>query len=707
MNKLVSLILIAVGSSVFSQSKMNFELVQKLNSGFVPNTTISVFVKGNVEIIKARTSNLGGNFNYSAGDVAVIELPGNKIKELALEPSVTRIEAYTPHIAPMNDTMLVNCNVIPVHTGNWPLTQAYDGSGVVIGYIDTGIDFTHPDFKDSLGKSRIKFLWDQNLATAANTPLPFNYGQEWSNTEIDNGLATVHQDEGHGTNVAGIGSGNGLANGNFKGVAPKSDIIMVALDFGSSSATIIADAAYYIYSKAQALGEPCVINASLGDYMGSHDGKDLQAQLINNLINQQNGRSFIAAAGNSGQTPFHLGYTVTSDTNFTLFSYPGSSIYMQIWADTNDFKNVDFAIGADKINPSHSFRGKTNFSTISDHLGFLTNDTLYNNGNRLGVVQSYGDLIGGTYSMEFNIIPDSTSYNWRLITTGSGKFDLWNFSVVSNPPSNSTMPDSIFYKLPDKNQTIVSSFQCLDNVITVGNYTNRRSSINYNNILIVDTNRVPGLLRFNSSRGPTRDGRIKPDIAAPGDYIMSCAVLSFSAIDAIDYPDNYDPGGYHAVGTGTSAACPVIAGIAGLYLQKNPNATAMDIKQAIINCAKSDQFTGTNLPDNSYGYGKPNAFGALTNCSTDISENNLAGESAIRVFPNPSSTLFTINLDGYKIKKSDKAEIEIVNTLGELVKIISITDSMIEINSSFQSGIYFCNLIVNGIKLSSEKLVIL
>ncbi len=707
MNKLVSILLIAFSSTVFSQSKMNFELVQKLNSNVVTTAKISFFVKGNIETIKTLTSNFGGNFKYSAGDIAVVELPGNKMMDLAKDKSIIRIEAYTPHIKPLNDTMLVNCNVIPVHNGQWPLTQSYDGSGVVIGYIDTGIDFTHPDFKDSLGKSRIKFLWDQNLTAASNTPLPFNYGQEWSNTDIDNGLATGHHDSGHGTNVAGIGSGNGLANGHYKGVAPKSDIIMVALNFNSTSPTIIADAANYIYSKAQALGKPCVINASIGDYMGSHDGMDLQAQLINNMINQQNGRSFVAAAGNSGHVPFHLGYTVSSDTNFTLFSYSSSSLYIQIFADTSNFKNVHFAIGADKMSPSHSFRGKTAFSTIIDHLGFLKNDTLYKNGHRLGIIQSYGDLIGGSYSMEFNIISDSTSYNWRLITTGSGKFDLWNFNVVNNPPSNSTMPDSIFYKHPDKSQTIVSSFQCLDNVITVGNYTNRSSWINYNNVLYVDPSKIPGLLWIASSRGPTRDGRIKPDIAAPGDYIMSCSVLSNLPGSAINAPNFYDPGGFHTTGTGTSAASPIIAGIAGLYLQENPTATATNIKQAIINCAKSDQFTGTNLPDNSFGYGKPNAFGALTNCSNSVAEKNFGSKLNILISPNPSSNGFNISIEGFNFKKGEKSELKIVNTLGELVKSISLVDSKIEINSLLKPGIYFCNLIVNGIMLSSEKLIIL
>ena len=144
--------------------------------------------------------------------------------------------------------------------------------------------------------------------------------------------------------------------------------------------------------------------------------------------------------------------------------------------------------------------------------------------------------------MSFNIVPDSTTYLWRLITTGSGKFDVWNFDLYSGAlPSMASMSDSIYYKSPDLNQTIVSSFQCLDNVITVGNYTNRKSMLNYNSVMFIDNTRTPGQRHPNSSSGPTRDGRIKPDIAAPGDFIMSCSLLSNLPADAIAYPDYYDP----------------------------------------------------------------------------------------------------------------------------------------------------------------------
>ncbi|MGZ4079005.1 MAG: S8 family serine peptidase [Bacteroidia bacterium] len=698
---------LVVSSSMLSQSKMNFALAKKVRSN--SSELIDVFVKGDISSIKQLVALSNGSFKYSSGDIAAVKIPVSGLTTLVKNKNIIRVEAYPTHYKVMNDTMLLNNNVIPVHSGQAPLTQGYDGSGIVIGLIDTGIDFTHPDFNDSLGKSRVKFLWDQNLDTAANSPLPYGYGQEWNNLQIDSGLAAGSTDvdfAGHGTHVTGIAAGNGRASGHYGGVAPKADIILVCLNFYSSSSTLITDAVNYIYAKANLLGKPCVINASLGDYYGSHDGLDLQAQLISNMINAQtNGTAFVAAAGNAGNIPFHLGYNVTSDTNFTFFSLSSSSIDFVMWADTANLKNVQFSIGADMMSPSHSFRGRLPFSDISTHLGVIKNDTLYNAGNRIGIIQSYGDISGGVYSMEYNIIPDSTSYDWRLITTGSGKFDLWNFDVVSSGiPSSATMPDSAYYKFPDLNQTMVSSFQCLDNVITVGNYTNRKSYISYTGRLYVDNTKVPGQRHPNSSAGPTRDGRIKPDIAAPGDMILSTVVLSlvptFAGLDSNVLTQD----GFHIRGGGTSAASPGVAGIAALYLQKNPSANAITVKQAITSCTTVDAYTGA-VPNNFYGYGKANAFTALTGCLT-TGINNSKDLNSFLIYPNPSISGSTVTVDISNVKAKDKVELKIYNALGEMIKKESLTSSTIQL-SGLPSGIYFCNLLLNGATIATEKMIIL
>lgn len=670
-----------------------------------------VLVKGDINTIREITSAYSGRFRYSAGDIASVSISPEGLRALSNSPRITRIEARGAKFETMSDSMIYNNNVLPVHAGAAPLTQAYDGTGVVIGIIDTGIDFTHPDFKDSTGNTRIKFLWDQNKPLAANTPQPYNYGQEWDNAAIDSGGAASHTDVanwGHGTHVAGIAAGNGLALNRFKGVAPNADIIFVAMELNNTTNQRIADATEYIYSKAQAMGKPCVINASVGNYIGSHDGNDLEAQMIDNLITAQNGRAFVAASGNAGHIPFHLGYDVTSDTSFTWFNAPsGNNIYIQLWADTAEFRNVQFAVGA--LDPNYiSDRGRTDFSNISQTLGVLGFDTIYNNGNRIGTIMTYGSLNGGTYEMEFLIKRDSAGYFWNLFTTGSGRFDTWNFNMIaSGLPPASIFPMMAYYKAPDLQQTMVSSFQCLDNVITVGNYINRNIYTDYNgNTQVVDPSITSGALASNSSKGPTRDGRIKPDITATGANILSTAVLSLAAGFATNAPYLLAEGGMHVIGGGTSAASPVVAGIAALYLQANPNASYADVKQAIISCTKKDQFTGNSLPDNTWGYGKVDAMLTIAGCNITALEEQASNESSLRIFPNPFSDRTVIEL---AISNEEEAELVIYDATGRAVKSLRAkgSTSLIMQGNELGRGLYFCTLSVNGEITRTEKMVIL
>jgi len=702
-----SILFIAISFLSFSQSKTNFAIAKQIHENNI--NRINVFIKGDIATIKALTESNNGIFKYSAGDIAVIEIEVNRLSDFISNKRINRIEAYPQNIKQLNDTLLIHNAVLPVHAGQAPLTQSYDGSGVIVGFIDTGIDFSHPDFKDSLGKTRVKYLWDQTKTIGGTTPLPYNYGQEWNNTQIDAGLASSHSDAAysHGTHVAGIAVGNGRSTATHKGVAPNADIVFVAIDFNSTSATLITDAVNYIYSKAQQMGKPCVINGSLGDYMGSHDGMDLQAQLIKNMMNLQPGRAFVAAAGNAGNDPYHLGYTVSADTNFTLFTLKAPSIYFQVWSDTADFKNVSFSIGADQMSP-YSYRGRIPFSKINAHLGIFRRDTLYNSlNNRIGVIESYGDIIGGTYSMVFNIIPDSTLYKWRFIATGVGKFDLWSDDdmLTSGLPSASIMTDSMYYKKPDTDKTIVSSFQCLDDVITVANYTNRAQYMDVNNTLYKIPTNVPGKIDKTSSHGPTRDGRNKPDIASPGDMTLSAVVISLKPTIIANFPDALALGGFHVRSGATSNACPGVAGVAALYLQKNPTATATMVKQAITNCARQDAFTGSSLPNNIWGYGKVDAFKVLTQCApNEIQE--MSKISSFSVYPNPASQGNNITVE-LKNKTTAISEIKIYNTIGELVKTTIIHPSQTKIELKLERGIYFVEIIQNNSKTGSQKVIVL
>src|SRR5438045_3955091 len=136
------------------------------------------------------------------------------------------------------------------------------------------------------------------------------------------------------------------------------------------------------------MGKPCVINASLGDIFGSHDGTDLEAQMIDAMITAKKGRCMVAAAGNWGNLFMHLGYDVSAaDTNFTFYRDTlNNPIYIQFWADSNEIKNIHFALSAIDTN-SWDNRATTVFTTAANHRA-LDTTSIYNGLNRIGKIIS-------------------------------------------------------------------------------------------------------------------------------------------------------------------------------------------------------------------------------------------------------------------------------------------------------------------------------
>jgi len=687
--------------------KLDMQLYKMMVDPEIQQKQINLLVEGDVDAIRTMTENHGGLFRYSVGNIATIKIPVSAIINFSESNKINRIENPGRKYTAMNDSMRSTVNANQVQAGVSPLPQSYDGTGVILGIIDTGVDLTHPDLLDSAGNTRVLHLWDQRLAVAPNTPPAYGYGQEWNNTQIDAGLAIASNDVqgfGHGTHVTGITAGDGSANGKNKGVAPGADIIEVAFDFNNITDPTYVDAVDYIFTKAQATGKPCVINASLGDYYGSHDGYDLQSQMIKTLLNQQNGRAMVAAAGNAGTLPFHLGYNVTTDTSFTWIKHNPAfpTLFFQIWGDTSDFDNINYSIGADVNVTTSSFRGNLSFRNIFYNLGVFKQDTLFSNsGNRLAIIQSFGSIQGPAYSLEINIIPDSATYQWRLMTTGSGRLDMWKFYdgaggpgfINTGLPSAAILPEIIYYKLPDSLSTIVSGFQCLDNVITVGNYGNRNSYVTLAGTTYTDASVTPGQIALNSSWGPTRDGRIKPDISAPGGIMLSSGQLSLLAIWA-GQPGNAPKiaeGGFHFRDGGTSSSSPVVAGIAALYLQRNPTATALQVRDAIVNCAVQDSFTGTNLPNIIWGHGKVDALNTLTNCNltsiNDISQNF----NSLFIYPNPVNSHEELTIEAGIQQGSSVRQLKLIDPIGKIIlnKIIPVNGKLsVDINH-INSGIYF------------------
>jgi subtilisin family serine protease len=533
----------------------------------------------------------------------------------------------------MNDSSRFTHFINEIHSGQ-DMDYGFTGQGVIIGYVDTGLDYNHLDFKDSLGNTRVLRYWDQGAPVNFRTPSKYGYGQAFTNNDISNGINPSYANGSHGTTVTGCGSGNGKANGRNKGMAPESSIVVVKSNFNAPSWTLtVAEAVDYIFCVADTFNMPAVVNLSLGTYLGSHDGRDPAGLYIDSLLNEKSGRIVVCSAGNSGAwAPYHVRQQLSADTNFVWMipnaslAYGGPGVYMDLWANADDIGGMNFAFGADA--PGPIYRGNTIYRQPNFNQPNIQYDTIYGANGAIGFVLFIEQVVGPNYNLQAIIYTDSLLYRFRFLATGSGQIDMWsstqiggsNFSTII--PDVNLYPEFAHYMMPDLEQSIVSSWACSEQVITVGNVHNRKNYIASNNTVFpADGGTVPsGILSASSSKGPNRLGAVKPDITASGDMSLSARVLNVSYTATM-----LDIGSMHVRNGGTSMAGPVVAGIGGLYLEKCPLANWQDFKTHLLSSAFTDNFTGTNLPNNAYGYGKAHGLNTLlqTEFSPQILGSNL------------------------------------------------------------------------------------
>ena len=640
MKRTLLLLSLLLSFFAFTQQEQRYGVWFNEYSSKSPEVVTNFAVKGDLDRLK---QNQRVFYKYSAGGWHHIRCTSDEIKTLIHEGLVSQIFFAPSKPALLGDTLRAVQNIDSVHQGEFPLIDSLTGRDIIIGYIDSGLDYNHEDFKNEDGSTRVLYYWDHSLPVdPLLTPTKYGYGQLWDSTHINAGTCLSIDNNAHGTTVTGAGSGNGRAADKHAGAAPNTDIIIVETNFSLANWTLsIADGIDFIFSMADTLGKPAVVNTSLGDYLGSHDGLDPASQVIDSLLMDKPGRIVVAAAGNSGaQGEYHIKANSTAtDTTFTWyevnmssgFGYP--AVFFDLWADSANFNNVEFAFGADNQAP-FDFRGRTDFYSIVPYLGTTQEDSIMVAGNKLAHIEFYMEEVNGLYHIETIITPDSTDYLYRFETKGEGVYDAWSgawigLSYIKNDgmPTVAEMPEIVNYQYPDTLVTTVSSWTCSPNVVTVGNFRARHGYDAYDGSYVVLGGDSPGKLSPNSSKGPNRVGHTKPDVAATGDGLLTACPLWLQTSLMSSNPTMLDVEGQHVRNGGTSMASPVIAGIAALYLEKCSSATYADFINDLHTYAYEDGFTDVT-PNLAYGYGKVNAFQLLitTNFEAHVTGNTLICE---------------------------------------------------------------------------------
>lgn len=564
---------------------------------------------------------------YLTKDWIYFTIPKEQLKKINSNSQFSNL--YFEYAPPtlLDDSARVMHQVDEVHAGIFPLPEGYTGKDVIVGIVDAGLDHNHPDFIDENGEKRLIRYWDHAIANPTNSPQPYNYGQLWTRQDIIDGTITSTETSvGHGTTVTGIATGNGLGNGRNKGFAPECDIIAVKSDFTLPNWTLtIADACDFIFKVADTLGKPAVVNLSLGTYLGSHDARDPAGKAIDAMLDAKPGRIVVCAAGNSGnEAKYHVrNANINANTSFVWFknnpagALGNNTIYFDLWSDLPEAEFF-YSFGANLPSGSFSERGSSTVHYAQSSIGGQVLDTIYNSvGERIATIRAFPRVVGSNYNLVvfFNNV-DSTLYNFSFKTTGAGSYDLWSGEfiglnkIVDQIPEVSFYPPIAYYVMPDSLQSIVSSWNCSEKVVSVGNLRARLGHIDKNNNQYYPAEMtVPGKIGLTSSRGPTRTGYMKPDISAGGDVTLAAGTATI-----LNNPANnsrIDQGGLHIRNGGTSMASPVVAGTAALFLENCQAATWADFKTALFATAEGDSFTGT-LPNVMYGNGKLNCFDLMS-----------------------------------------------------------------------------------------------
>ncbi|MDE0772251.1 MAG: S8 family peptidase [Salibacteraceae bacterium] len=653
---------------------------------------LHLVVKGNPKNIKAFLGLHAGILKYQYDDIMAIRIPQNTLGDLVSLKGLIKAEIHNTPMEVMDATAIQLTSVDTVHAGGGSLQQAYTGNGVVVGIIDSGIDPTHPDFKNDDGTTRILAFWDQN--DFSGNLAPYGYGKEYTGVDIDAGLMVNYLDttyNGHGTAVTGMAAGGGKVRADVKGMAPEADIVVVGnrpsdLDYTNRMPYMLklVDGINYIFKVAEAAGKPAVINISLGGIEGSHDAQDLPTQLIERMLDAKNGRALVVSAGNAGSVRHHVQYKMNRDTAFTWYRSMhantgvcsrDSGAYMSFYGDEKDIDNLLINISAENLPCCNGAADETGYRVVKQTVGQKVTYTLNNGSTQIGVVTTFLEKIGTTYGYFVEIKSQEMNRFWRISFTGTGKVDGWSGPLNRRSCNSDFIYNSLAlggsasetrklgrYVKPDLQQNIGNAYACSQKVITVGAYSANTHMYDIDSIRrnfpVVQKDRIAF-----SSIGPTRTGVTKPDLTGPGSRVITAQASQELSSMAISSRSSLYLGGKHSVIDGTSFSSPAVAGIVALYLEKNPDAGYAEIKRALLNTTDQDVQTGAEMPNNENGYGRVNAYQMLL-YQDPVGINELKKLDAL-VYPNPSSGKFKIELS--RLDFDQDYELTIVDLKGQTI----------------------------------------
>ncbi len=516
-----------------------------------------------------------GTVTTIEGPVAVVHTQVTNVAEIERLPFVTRVENSHPLTVDLDsgvpDTGATQVwNEVKDSNG-----RNVTGAGVIVGFVDTGVDTTHPDFNFPNGTTKILYVWDQT--TPGRPPAGYNYGFECTSADIQARRCPETDTFGHGTHVAGIAAGSGVATGNYTGVAPGASIIFVKSGYGvcngdswTFDTTQILEGVSYMVKKANQLGMRLVISLSLGGNIGAHDGTDPFELGLDAVVKA--GTPVVVAAGNQARDNAHIRGQLFQGSNVTF--------QLEVQEKTVDLQIDVWYSPQDRFDATLTTPDGRNYP-IPTRSGGMTG----NYGNVTTTTSSSDN--GRELYFEVNSSTDLPAKGWRVTLKANqirsqGFWDAWTDAITCSFPGAFFIPGE-GYNIERHNTVGIPG--TAKYVVTVGAYITQASWKGMNGQTYGQSDIPPGGIASFSSLGPTRDGRIKPDVVAPGALIASARSSAIPSEDG-------DPDSFHRILAGTSMATPHVAGTIALMLQYSPHLQALEIPKILRQTARLDAHTG-------------------------------------------------------------------------------------------------------------------
>jgi len=494
------------------------------------------------------------------------------------------------------------------------------GKGVIFAMIDRGIEFQNKDFQNADGTTRIAYIFDLTDNTGANDPAnPYGKGTIYTQDQINQALKGKIQIPerdylGHGTANTAIVAGNGANVAKYHGIAPEATIITVKVVNDGTPAhgdtpavprffdpSLYATAVQFIQDKVKELNMPCVIVLDQGTTSGPADGTSQITRLIDATVGNQPGMVFVVATGDDGGTANHAAGNVPKNGSLTVkFQQGDPGVRFEMWysgADEFDItvKTPDKTYGpfSAPSNNSADFRPNLGELSYNQWGANVFNPSYSMNGKREVIIDFAANAPKGEYAI---------TLAGKTIT--SGHFDAvinpsWEWDAsVANFFENLAVPGSL------------ADYGTAHNAVTDACYVIRTSWTDVNgNARSLSNQGNVGEIWKGQSNGPTWDGRLGIDVAAPAEQIFTAYDPNayWATSNGVEIQDGL---GFYGGAGANSSSNPVTAGIIALMLQMNPKLDSFTVKDILHKSARKDSFTG-NVPNTVWGYGKIDALSAL------------------------------------------------------------------------------------------------